>query len=135
LHTPLSSGPGLALTSFLASVILIITLSPFNSFAFDKWSKQDIILESIWLGLNLLDWGQTLYIADHPQNYYERNSLFSDHPDRGRVNFLFALGIPLHIGITHLLPAKWRPYYQGVTISITGYCVINNFQAGIGFAF
>jgi len=100
----------------------------------DPWSSQDIALEVTWEVIHALDWGTTLDIASH-RGMYEMNPILGDHPDRGRINAYMALGAVLHPVVTHFLPSKWRPYFQGFTIGMSGFCVINNFHVGLGIRF
>ena len=96
---------------------------------------EDILLESIFITLCLVDWGQTLNIADNPHLYYERNPLLGQHPSRGKVNTYFAIAIPLHIGVTYALPKKWRSFWLKGSIGVEVLCVGNNFVLGINTAF
>ena len=103
--------------------------------AFDPWSRQDIALEATWQLLHLIDWGQTLDISAQPTRYREINPLIGDHPSRARVNAYMGLSTLTHLGITHLLPKSCRPYWQAVTIGITGGLVIHNFNIGLQVKF
>lgn len=115
-------------------LILILCFIPAVATAADPWTKQDVALEATYILLHALDWGQTRQIARAPDRYYEAlNPLLGRHPSQGRVDAYFALSTIAHAGITHLLPAKYRPYWQGVTIGISGYCVGLNLSIGLGF--
>ena len=125
----------------IALCIVISFSTPAN--AFDEWSKQDIALESTWIALNFIDWGQTRWAAKHDwiwdgKMHKERNPLyFEKHPSASKVDVYFAVGTLLHIGITHVLPSKYRPYWQGISIMTSGYCIGTNahFGAGLNFSF
>jgi hypothetical protein len=114
------------------SIVLIIT--PVASHSFDEWSKRDIALESAWITLNIIDWSQTRYISKHPE-FYESNPILGRHPSISAVDTYFAAGTLLHIGVTHILPSKYRPYWQMITIMGSGACVINNNRIGVGLNF
>ena len=116
----------------IALCIVISFSAP--AFAADPWSKQDIALETLWVALHVIDWGQTRYIAKHP-TFYEGNPLLGKHPSVSKVDAYFAVGTLLHVGITHILPSKYRPYWQMITIGGSGYCVINNESLGVGLNF
>jgi hypothetical protein len=36
-----------------------------------------------------------------------------------------------HLGITHILPKKCRPYWQRISIGVSAGCVISNFSIGL----
>lgn len=100
------------------------------------WTKADTAREAAYLALHGVDWGQTLYIADHPGEYHERNRLmFSEHPSRGEVNLKFAVGAVLHPLVSYLLPDEYRPWWQYGTIGLEAACVGNNISLGIGMGF
>ena len=100
----------------------------------DKWSKKDIALEATWQTFHALDWGTTLDIENHP-NKKELNPILGNHPSRNEIHTYMAIGGLAHIGVTHLLPKEYRPWWQVITIFITGGAVINNFGAGLSLAF
>jgi len=101
--------------------------------AADPWSTQDVILESVWEGLHLLDWLQTRQIATHPEDgYYEKNPILGEHPSKGSVDLYMLSAAILHPIVTHLLPKEYRPYFQGISIAISGSCVASNFSIGLG---
>lgn len=118
-------------------VVLIILLLPNNAScsSFDEWSTQDIALEVIWQGVNFLDWGTTSDGVSMPNKYRENNPILGDHPNREALGLYMGLGALAHLGITHILPAKYRPYFQAVTIAASGACVINNFSIGLNLRF
>jgi hypothetical protein len=107
------------------------------------WSKADTAREATYLILHTIDWGQTLYIADHPDEYYEKwNMVLRENPSRSEVNMLFCATMLLHPLISYVLdgeekhgPFSWREWWQYLTIGESGACVGNNFRIGIGFGF
>ena len=103
--------------------------------AFDPWSRGDIAREVAWQGIHLIDWGQTLDIADNLDKYHEHNFWMGDHPSRGKVNLYMGLETILHPLVTHVLPKSCRPYWQWVTIGISGGLVINNYSIGLKVRF
>lgn len=80
--------------------------------------------------LNIIDWGQTLDIADKPDEFREVNPILGEHPSKGRVNTYFALASLAKLGITHILPSKYRKWWLGFNIAVSGYCVGNNYHIG-----
>ncbi len=119
----------------LLSILIPTVAQTEESKYFAKWSGQDYALEATWVTLHLLDWGTTLDIAARPNEYREgiNSFILGKHPSRDKVNLIMGLAIPLHIGIVHILPKSWRPWFQGITIGTTGACVGNNFAIGLHF--
>jgi hypothetical protein len=102
-----------------------------NSFAFDKWSKRDYTLQATWTVLHIVDWGQTLDITKNPDKFHENNLIIGEHPSVGRVNTYMGLSVLISPIITHILPSKWRPYFQVLSIGVTTGCVVNNYNVGL----
>ena len=117
------------------AIVILILLFPLRSFAFDSWTKGDIAREATWQVLHLVDWGQTLDISAQPSRYHEINPILGKHPSRSTVNIYMASGALLHLGISHVLPQSYRPYWQYVTIGTSGACVVNNFAIGLSIKF
>lgn len=105
--------------------------------AADPWSKQDVAMEVAYQVMNLLDAGTTAAIGDSP-HYTEvgpAKYFVGNNPGEVETAAFFTLTGLLHVGVTHYLPAKYRPYWQGVTVTIqTGY-VLNNYQLGLRWGF
>ena len=120
---------------YVIMVVLLLSLVHYDATAADRWSTQDKALEGTYQVLHFVDWRQTRYIAKNPDDYYERNPILGEHPSTTTVDIYFISTAILHPIITHYLPKEWRPYWQGVTISISGACVINNFAVGIRMDF
>lgn len=115
---------------------------PFVAEAADPWTDGDLGREIFWQGLHLIDWGQTVKIARHPEDYYESNPFLGRHPEERRVHQWMISGAALHPIVTHILPRKvsvWgykiplREPWQYVTIGMSLGCVVNNFSIGLGF--
>jgi hypothetical protein len=117
-------------------IIIFFCLIPALSFASDPWSIQDIALESTYIALHVIDWGQTRDIAKNPDEYHEAyNPLLGNHPSKDKVDLWFLTTTVTHILITNYLPSECRPYFQGVTIGIAGSLVLINFSVGLKIAF
>lgn len=91
------------------------------------WSRGQKIAEGSWQVLNVVDGIQTAQIAKHPDEYRELNFLYGSHPSTGRVVAMKAGAAIIHPLVTHYLPFEWRKYWLGVTIGVTGGCVVSNF--------
>ena len=114
-------------------LILILSLPAIPCYA--EWSKADTYREITWQGLHIIDWGQTLEIARHPNQYHEVNPIMGKHPSVGNVNLYMGLSALGHIGLSYILPKDIRPYFQYITIGISGACVAHNFNVGLGVKF
>ena len=101
----------------------------------DPWTKEQIILQGVASGLNIIDWGQTLDIADKPEYYYEINPALGEHPSRAKVNRYFVCSIGLKILITHVLPTEYRNYWLGGNIMISGYLINHNYRVELRINF
>lgn len=117
------------------SLILLLTL-PNLAFAWkDDWTKADTTREVAWQVLNAVDWAQTLEIARQPEKYHERNPILGKHPSVGEVNTYMGISAVAHVGISYLLPKKYRMYWQYITIGVSGTCMVSNFNIGLGVRF
>lgn len=82
------------------------------------------------------DWGQTRYIANHPQQYHEAfNSILGEHPSIKRVDAWFLGSLAVSNGIMTALPKKYRPYYAGGVASKETYFVVSNNSIGVKIDF
>lgn len=115
--------------------LLIFLLFSSSSSATEPWSTQDIVLESTWLAFHLIDWGQALDIADQLTKYSEVNPILGKHPSRDKVHLYFGATALAHLGITYILPQKYRPYWQMITIGISATNVFYGFSAGLHIRF
>ena len=116
-------------------LLVVIVLLPSNSFAFDEWSKRDYTLQATWTVLHIVDWGQTLDIAKNPDNFHENNPFIGEHPSVRKVNLLMGSSTIINPLITHVLPSRWRPYFQGLSLAVTTGCVVNNYKLGLHINF
>lgn len=117
------------------SILIFILLILSSSKCYANWNKSDTIREVVWQGIHVIDWGQTLEVARHPEKYHELNPILGRHPSVGRVNVYMGLSAVGHIVISYILPEKARSYWQYVSIGVSGACVVNNFNIGLGIKF
>jgi hypothetical protein len=115
------------------SLVLVLSL-PVSAQAFDVWSEADKHRQGIFNVALALDWRQTLQIIKDP-NRYETNVILGKHPSDSKVNTYFALSMIGHAAVTHVLPSKWRPYWQYTWIVIETDAVIHNARVGIRLNF
>jgi len=84
----------------------------------------------------ITDWGQTRYIAHHPQEYRESfNPVLGEHPSIGRVDAWFVGALVVNNGVMIALPKKYRPYYAGAVTAVETHFVISNNHIGIKIDF
>ena len=125
----------------LLTVLLAVLLFVLPAKA--DWTGAEIGKEIAWEFLHILDWGTTLDISDHPDDYCEvglARVFIGKNPSRSDVNIYMGLGAILHPVATHIIPQKaeifgWefspRAWWQNVTIGGSGYCVGRNFSLGL----
>jgi hypothetical protein len=123
----------------LKKFILILLLLPSVSYAFDEWTKTNIVLGTTATIVHVLDWGQTLDMVNRSNEFHEDNfitkRIIGEHPSRSEVNVFMASTLLLKLGIAHVLPAKWRNYFLGVSIIWQGQTVYNNYRIGLKIDF
>lgn len=124
--------------TMLAICLFLLLCGPAAA-ADNKWfstpERKDIALEVMWQGVHVLDWGQTLEIARHPQDFYECNPLIGRHPSVGRVNTFMLASTVVHPLVSYALPKPYRTWWQMVTISVTTGLVANNYNIGLRVRF
>lgn len=90
---------------------------------------------ALWVLMNaaiISDWGQTRYIADHPNIYWEEtNPFLGRHPSMGKVNAWFVGSLAVNNGIMVALPKKYRPWYAGVVTAYEARLVVRNNSIGV----
>jgi hypothetical protein len=119
----------------LNKALLIVLLISTNAYAFDEWSTRDVVMESAYATVHILDWGQTRHLAKDPLLHHEHNVVLGQHPSVTKVDTYFALTLLAHIGITHIIPDYLRPYWQSVSIIIEGNVVKQNYNLGVRATF
>ena len=97
----------------------------------DPWTKDQILLQGVATTLNVIDWGQTLDIAEKPNEYHEINPILGEHPSRAEVNRYMACSMTFRLLIAHMLPSKYRNYWLGASIMVSGYFVGRNYHIGL----
>lgn len=118
-------------------LLLIVFLTiPTYSFA-DTWRTSDTYREVSFQILNVIDWGQTRYIAKNP-NLYEESStawIIGKHPSTNDVNKLMLTAAIINPIISRNLPYDWREIFQYISISSKLIATTNNASIGIKMEF
>lgn len=78
-----------------------------------------------------LDWRQTQGIVEAPQRYTEQNQILGSHPSMLKLNVLYVLWVPVHAGISCILPQPYRSAWQIGTIGVEGYVTSDNHMLGL----
>lgn len=133
---------------YLMIVAILVLSTPAH--AFEEWDKTEIGMEIAYVGLHLVDWGQTLDIEHHP-NLYETNIILGRHPSRAKINAFFSAGVIIQPIIAHYAPDIgkivenatgldlgsdwWRKAWIGSGIIIEARCIGGNIKCGVRCAF
>lgn len=99
--------------------------------AIDQWRGEDTARELVYMTSHIIDWRQSLYIADHPWLHAEGNAILGPHPSDSEVNRYFAATALLHMGVSYVLPHKWRTAWQYITIGVEVGVNYHNYRAGV----
>lgn len=113
--------------------LFFFCLSTYTIHAADKWDKKDIILQSIFTIETLIDWKQTKTFIKNGSS--ETNPILGKYPSQKRIDFLIGSSILLHAGISHILPKKYRNYWQLFWIGVEGHAIHHNYSAGTRITF
>ena len=118
-------------------ILAVLLLSSSAAFARDEWRPSDTYREVAFQTLNVVDWGQTRYIAEHPDQFHERESqqFIGLHPTTGKVDAYMAETAVLHFVVAYFLPSEWRSVFQYITIGGKLNSTISNASIGIKVSF
>lgn len=126
----------LSVLAMFAAMYVALCIYGCEAHAADRWDKNDIALEVTWEILHAIDWGTTLDITRRSdEGYYESNPILGRHPSSGEVNEYMGAWAILHPVITHYLPGKYRPYWQIITIGVSGGAAASNINLGLNIRF
>ena len=119
-------------------VLMLIILFAVPAHAYqlaEGWNWKDSVAEAVFTAEVAVDLGQTLYISEHPKEYYELNPLLPRHPSKDQVWGACIIGAGLHAVVSMALPKKYRTWWQGTTIILEGANITRNKSIGIGWSF
>ena len=121
----------------MKTFIFALLLLSSSAFAADEWTTGDTYCEVTFQVLNVIDWGQTRYIAKNLDRYYEKESawLIGTDPSTEAVDTFMLLTAVLHPVVSYVLPRGWRDTWQYVTIGMKLNNTIGNAQIGIKVSF
>ena len=121
----------------ILALLLIISTNAFG----DEWTRGDTYREVAFQTLNVIDWGQTRYVAQNPDRFYEKESqqFIGQHPTTGRVDVYMAETAVMHYAISKaLVHYGYRTaadVFQYVTIGSKLNAVVGNISIGIKMSF
>jgi hypothetical protein len=119
---------------FLTLTFLLIACPAWADYRFaENWSKTDTAYEVVYVGLTIIDWGQTRNIVR--EHYEESNIILGKHPSMSEVDTYIPLAIVAHAVIAAALPPKYRRYWQVLWIGVEAGATINNAKLGLRIEF
>lgn len=114
--------------SFIPCYAVETTGSIFDDF---EWTAKDYIFEVTWQALNVVDYLQTRSIAIQHEDFHENNYILGEYPSTEEVAYYFASASVFHLGVSLMMPTKYRDYWQSFMIGCTLVCIINNDSIGV----
>jgi hypothetical protein len=119
----------------MKTLILLLLIS--SSVYADEWKTHDTYREATFQVLNVIDWGQTRYINQHPDKFIEHDysGLIGSNPTTGRIDAFMAETAVLHFIIAYYLPKSCRVPFQYITIGGKLNTDIRNANIGIKVSF
>ena len=109
----------------LILVLLLVTSSVFADewqiggvkIHHDEWTTADTVRHSVLLGLDFVDYRQTIYISHHLDKFSELGSTnMGKNPSPRDVNRYFEKYVLAQTAIAYLLPKDWRAVSQYIFI-------------------
>ncbi len=99
---------------------------------FAGWTPTQKVLWGTYTAAWLVDFGQTRYIAENPDDFFEEQSayLIGKHPSVGAVNNFFLAQYVLNYFIADNIGDN-RTWYLGIATFIHIDCAVNNASIGI----
>ena len=136
-HEPVSLGVMICLILLCVFCILLTMgfIKACHASESDRWSRADTIREGVFHLTNLADCLTTIDIAANPDRYRETNPVLGTHPNRESVYLWFGLSSLAHLGISYVLPRRFREPFQYVTIMYEAGYTAHNFGMGLRFRF
>jgi hypothetical protein len=136
--------------NFIGALLLFVIMAVFNNAmaAADQdgvpWYEEGELWtgvwwkDSMWITMNvgfIGDWAQTRYIADHPEDHTETNTILGPHPTSGEVNRYFIGTIIEANAIYYFMPDSWKPVLSGLHIKQRYDAITHNKELGIKYQF
>lgn len=87
----------------MRAFVLALALLALPAHARD-WTDEEIAWGTAAAVAHVIDWGQTRYIARHPDQWCELNPVLGEHPSLGGVNRYFLASGALMFAAAHYMP-------------------------------
>jgi len=100
----------------------------------ETWTRQDVVLQSLVTATYVIDGLQTSDIQYHPdirEGGMAKHALGSQPSTSDTWQYMASVSIVSAL-VTHWLPAKWRPYWQGGLLAVQAKSIISNCALGLG---
>jgi hypothetical protein len=114
---------------------LLILLSFIGCANAEPWDTTDKVLGTAAVATIIVDWGQTRYIAKHPDQYDENNIILGKHPSVEKVNAYFVGYIASTLLIADWLSTPNRKLFLGVISVFEIAVTAHNRSIGLKVAF
>lgn len=115
---------------FNAVGIILIMLVSMGCGHFDKWTREDKILQCTQLTIHGIDWLQTREIVGNDE-FHETNPRLGEDPTEREVDKYMLFSTGLVVSVTHILPQSWRKYWLMFNIGLSSAKVEHNYNVGI----
>ena len=119
----------------LYRVLLIFALLSLPAIASAEWTKTDTKFQLTYTALHIADWGQTRYVAKHPESYKEANPLIGEHPSVKKVDRYMASTLIMHTVISFWMQGEDRRIWQCISIGAKAAAVGHNYRIGVKIDF
>lgn len=104
----------------------------------DRWSTMDTVRQTVSLGLQIVDWGQTKYISRSCRGggkFSEGNELLGLCPNQRRVDAYMGFTAILQTVVAWSLKRSWREAFQYGIIGAEAAVVFRNNSVGVELYF
>jgi hypothetical protein len=110
------------------AIVVAMLLGAGRAAALDPWTAQDTALEAAFVAAVVVDWRQTHWTLDN--GGYEMNPLLGPRPTDQRLGVSVLGAVAAHAVVSAVLPAKWRRWWQAVSLAGEASAVGWNVSAG-----
>jgi len=107
-------------------LIFLIVLLPSNALCqhFEPFSDQDIILQSVFTAVTIIDWAQTKTFVS--KGIHETFTPLGPEPSQTRIDTMIFAGIISHAFITYALEKEYRAIWQSLFIGFEFEAICHN---------
>lgn len=115
----------------MKNILLLFIFIPNIAYAqyFEPFSNQDIILQSIYTAVTVIDWMQTKDFVS--KGVEELNPILGKTPSQSRIDKLIFGAIVTHGLISYTIPQKYRFYWQSLFTMIEFGTICMNYKKSV----